>query len=675
MSTELPQESVTPLDSAPQDIPETPESESESPQPAETPAETAATPEAVPDPSNGAEAAPATEAVSEPEASQPVPDTPRSDTQQPAKTAPEPAVESPSEPEAVEEPATEESADELSHADMEQLIDEYSGEGAPSTGEIKPVTVVNVTADGIVVDLGLKQEGVVPLTEFADEAGNITTQAGDKFEVLVESSQAAEGYIPCSADGAYRLRLWEHVENASRDKEKVRCRVTGRTKGGFEVDLLFPISVPGHRPLAGFIPGSQMDLRPVRHWEGFLNREVLAQVIRFNRRRGNIVLSRRTMLEAERDSRRKLLNDVIVEGATLKGTVKNMTEYGAFVDLGGLDGLLHVTDISYRRLAHPSELLKVGQEVEVKILKVDKKKERVSLGMKQLEANPWDGVAEKYKVGERLKGRVTHLVDYGAFVEIEPGLEGLIHVSELSWTKKVRHPSQILNEGDWVEAAVLDVQRKEKRLSLGLRQTEPDPFQEIARRYPAGSVIDGKVSNLTDFGAFIEVEPGVEGMVHLSELSWGKRAKKPASVLKKGQEIKAKVLKVDILSRRLSLSLKDLTPDPIATFMKEHRVDDTVTGKVSRRTDFGVFVEVAEGVEGLCHISELPNDDEIKAGSEHEFKIIKLSPNDGRIGLSIKAMNSLHDSRAFQEFQDSQPRSTATLAEILSSKGFTPSRK
>ena len=555
---------------------------------------------------------------------------------------------------------------------MEQLIDEYSSEAAPTTGEIKKGTVVNLTADGIVVDLGLKQEGLVPLTEFADEAGNITTQPGDTFDVLVEANRATEGYIPCSADGAYRLLLWEHVENASKSKENVRCRVTGRTKGGFEIDLLFPITVPGHRPLSGFIPGSQMDLRPVRHWEGFLNREIQAKIIRFNRRRGNIVLSRRTMLEAEREERKKLFDETIVVDATLTGTVKNITEYGAFVDLGGLDGLLHITDISYRRLSHPSEALTAGQEITVKVLKVDKKKERVSLGMKQTGPDPWGSVTGKYKVGERVKGRVTHLVDYGAFVELEEGVEGLIHVSEMSWTKKIRHPQQILNEGDWVEAAVLDVHPKDKRISLGLRQTEPDPFQEIARRFPAGAVVEGKVTSLTDFGAFIEVEQGVEGMVHLSELSWDKKAKKPSSVLKKGAEVKVKVLKVDVISRRISLSLKDLTPDPIATFMSQHKVDDVVKGKPTRKTDFGVFVGLAEGVEGLCHVSELPNDnDKIKKGKEYEFKIIKLTPNDRRIGLSIKALDAV----VLKDYGDSQPRSTATLAEILSSKGIIPSKK
>jgi small subunit ribosomal protein S1 len=648
------------------------------PSPAEPIAEAPATQEAAPEApaETPAEVAPVEAATETPaekkEAAAPAEATPvEAATEAPTETATEAPAETPAATSTDGEPVEEEP--ELSHEDMEQLIDEYSGAGAPATGEIKPGKVVNVTTDGIVVDIGLKGEGLVPLAEFQDEAGNITTKAGDTFDVLVESSHSTEGYIPCSADGAYRLRLWEHVETAERAKEKVRCRVTGRTKGGFEVDLLFPINVPGHRPMSGFIPGSQMDLRPVRHWEGFLKREIQAQVIRYDRRRGNIVLSRRTLLEAEQVERKKLFEELIVEGASIKGTVKNMTDYGAFVDVGGIDGLLHVTDISYQRLSHPSEKLKNGQEITVKVLKVDKKKERVSLGLKQLAPNPWDTVETKYKVGERVKGRVTHLVDYGAFIELEPGLEGLIHVSELSWTKKIRHPNQMLNEGDGVEAAVLEVQPKEKRVSLGLRQTLPDPFQEVARRFPTGSVIEGKVTSLTDFGAFVEVETGVEGLIHTSELSWNKKNKKASSVVKKGEAVKAKVIQVDILNRRLSLSLKDLTPDPTATWISQHRVDETVKGKPTRKTDFGVFVELAEGVEGLCHISEIPNDDKdsLKKGEEFEFKIVKLTPNDRRIGLSIKAMDAV----SMKDYGDSQPRSTATLAEMMKAKGIKASRK
>ncbi|MCH7985696.1 MAG: S1 RNA-binding domain-containing protein [Acidobacteria bacterium] len=583
-----------------------------------------------------------------------------------------PASDATAEPPTSEAPAASDEAEELTQAELEQLIDEYSGEAAPTTGEIRQSTVVKVTSDGIVVDLGLKSEGVVPLGEFTDEEENITAQPGDSIEVLVEASQARDGYIPCSSEGAHRLKLWEQVERAHREQEKVQCRATSRVRGGLEVEINLPGAHARRRPLTGFMPGSQVDLRPVRHWEGFLNRTLTVRVIRLDRHRGNVVVSRRVLLEEEQVQRKKLLEEVIKEGAELKGTVKNLTDYGAFVDLGGVDGLLHITDISYRRLTHPSEALASGQELTVKVLKVEKKKGRVSLGLKQLEPDPWTGVAAKYRTGERVRGRVTHMTDYGAFVEVEPGLEGLIHVSEMSWTRRVRHPSEVLNEGDWVEAAILDVQPAEKRLSLGLRQTEPDPFQAIAAKFPPGSVVEGTVKSLTDFGAFIELEPGVEGLVHLSELSWKKKLKKPSEVLKRGQQVKAKVLRVDVLNRRLSLSLKDLTPDPWATYVSRIRVGKTVHGRVTRRADFGVFVELAEGVEGLCHISELPTDgDEIKAGAEFEFKVIKLNPNERRIGLSLKAMAPEMERRALKDYRASQPRSTATLQEILASKGFT----
>jgi len=381
------------------------------------------------------------------------------------------------------------------------------------------------------------------------------------------------------------------------------------------------------------------------------------------------VVSRRLLLEEEQKQRKKLLEEVLKEGAVLPGTVKNITEYGAFVDLGGIDGLLHITDISHRRLTHPAEAVQTGQKVQVKVLKVEKETERISLGLKQLEPDPWQDVAKKYPAGERVRGRVTHLVDYGAFVELEPGVEGLIHVSEMSWTKRVKHPSEILTEGDLVEAAVLDLQPREQRISLGLRQTLPDPFKAIVQRFPPGSVVKGRVKSLTEFGAFIELEPGVEGLAHLTELSWDKKLKTPAQVLKRGQEVDAKVLKVDAANRRLSLSLKDLTPDPWATFASRARVEQVVHGRVVRKTNFGAFVELAPGVEGLCHTSEIPAEDGVEVGQEHDFKIIKLNPGERRIGLSLKAMSSEMDRRAVEQYRNNQPRSAATLGEILISKG------
>src|SRR3989344_345827 len=457
-------------------------------------------------------------------------------------------------PETAEVPSPEtEPADnqELGTAELEQLLDQYS-ETAITSGEIRPATVVNLTADGVVVDLGLKSEGLVPLTEFSDEKGEPTIQPGAQIEVLIEGHEPKEGYVPCSSEGAHRLKLLREVESAYREQRKLTGRVTGRVKGGLQVEINLPGAHPGRRPLDAFMPGSQVDIRPVRHWEGFLNRELPCRILKFNRRRGNLVVSRRLLLEEEQKQRKKLLEEVLKEGAVLPGTVKNITDYGAFVDLGGIDGLLHITDISHRRLTHPAEALKSGQAVQVKVLKVDKEKERISLGMKQLEPDPWQAVPKKYAVGERVRGRVTHLVDFGAFVELEPGVEGMIHVSEMSWTKRVKRPSDVLSEGDLVEAAV--------------------------------------------------------------------------------------------------------------------------RGRVVRKANFGAFVELAPGVEGLCHASEIPAEDGagVEVGQEHDFKIIKVNPGERRIGLSLKAMTSENERRAVEQYRNNQPRSAATLGEILISKGQQP---
>lgn len=585
---------------------------------------------------------------------------------------PEPPPETPLPSAAPVEPASE-STEETTPAAMEQLLEEYSGQAAPTTGEIRSAAVVKITADGVVVDLGMKSEGLVPLAEFIDDAGTPSIASGETIEVLVEGSQAREGYVPCSSEGAHRLRLWELVETAYQEQQKVRCRVTNRVKGGFEVEINLPGAHERRRPLQAFLPASQVDLRPVRHWEGFLNRDLPARIIKLNRRRGNLVVSRRALLEEERVQKQKLLEEVLKEGAVLTGKVKNLTDYGAFVDLGGVDGLVHITDLSYRRTTHPSEVVQVGEEVKVKVLKVDKEKQRISLSLKQLQPDPWQEALKQLRVGERVRGRVTHLVDYGAFVELLPGVEGLIHVSELSWTKRIHHPSQILNEGDAVEAAVLDIQPNERRISLGLRQTEPDPFLAVAGRFPPGSVVKGRVSRTTDFGLFLELEPGVEGLVPASELGGRRRGKGGFQPPEPGQEVDAKVLKADVLNRRLSLSLKDLTPDPWATYASRLRVDHVVKGKISRRAKFGFFVELAEGVEGLCHNSEIPEEgDKPEVGQEHEFKIVKLNLKERRIGLSLKAMASEHERRAVDEYRSGRTRSTATLEEILTAKGLGP---
>ncbi|HXE75070.1 MAG TPA: 30S ribosomal protein S1 [Candidatus Xenobia bacterium] len=592
-----------------------------------------------------------------------MPDTPEN-LPTPAEATAEPVTEPANPAESLEAEAAE--VEDLTTVELEQLLDEYSPQAAPATGEVRHATVVKFTEDGVVVDLGLKSEGLVPLAEFTDEQGNPTIQPGDFVEVLLEGGTTNEGYIPCSSEGAHRLKLWDEVERAYREKEKVRCKVVERAKGGYEVEINLSGAHPGRRPLSAFLPGSQVDLRPVRNWEGFIGKEIPCRVLKLNRRRGRVVVSRRTLLEEEQALRQKLFDEVLKPGAVVMGRVKNLTDYGAFIDLGGIDGLLHITDISYRRLGHPSDALQPEDEVRVQVLKIDKEKQRISLGMKQLEPDPWVDAAKKYPIGQRVRGRVTHLVDYGAFVELEPGVEGLIHVSEMSWTRRVKHPSDILKPEDWVEAVVLDVQPGEKRISLGLRQTQADPFERVPQRYPVGRDVRGRVRTLTDFGAFIEVEPGIEGLVHHSELSWDRGVKKPAQVLKRGQEVTAKVLKVDVQNRRLSLSIKAVTPDPWATFATHLQPGAVVKGKILRRTDFGAFVELAPGVEGLCHVTELPSDadEAVKNGEEYEFRVLKVSPNERRISLSLR---SELDRKAAQQY-GGQGRGTATLEEILTAK-------
>ncbi|MBI4463035.1 MAG: 30S ribosomal protein S1 [Acidobacteria bacterium] len=573
--------------------------------------------------------------------------------------------------------SSEPALDEAEATDLEQLIEQYSGEAVTSAGEIRQGTVISISEDGVVVDLGLKSEGLVPLSELSDVSGQALVQPGDTIDVLVESKELREGYLPVSAESAERRRVWDELERLYCEAAKVRLRVVERTKGGLLVQLDLSAIGPVRRPVHAFLPGSQVDLRPVRHWEGLLGRKLSGRIIRLNRRRGNIVLSRRLLLEEEQARRKKLLEEELKEGAVIKGTVKNITDYGVFVDLGGMDGLLHVSDLAWRRVSHPSEVVRVGDELMVKVLKLDPAKKRISLGLKQLQPDPWLQVPQKYAVGTRVRGRVVSLVDYGAFVELEPGVEGLIHISEMSWTQHVRRPAQVVNLGDWVEAVVLDLQPNEQRISLGLRQTEPDPFQDVIGRHPVGSTVRGRVRSLTEFGAFVEIEPGIEGLLHLSDLTWSKKVKRPEELLRRGEEIEVKVLKVDPVNRRLSLGLKQLQPDAWEQYLSRVHVGDVVRGRVSRKTNFGVFVELDDGVEGLCHVSELGEGEEggaVEVGKQYEFKIVKVSLGERRIGLSLKAMASEHERRALEQYRASRPSATTTIGEILSQKSTSRER-
>ena len=478
----------------------------------------------------------------------------------------------------------------------EHLLEDYSQFAPPAADEVVQGTVLGITAKDVIVDFGYKSEGIVPIEQFQSPTGEVTVKRGDVVDVMIDRSEQVEGYVLLSHTKAARLRIWDNLDKAANDGLVLSGRVLGRVKGGLAVDV----------GVKAFMPGSQADPRPVHNLDSLIGQDIPVKIIKLNRRRGNVVVSRKMAVEEEINSRKTVTLDHLFEGAAVTGTVKNLTEYGAFIDLGGIDGLLHVTDMSYGRITHPSEMLQVGQDVTVKILKFDRGKERVSLGIKQLEPDPWDTVIERYPVDSRVIGRVVNVTDYGAFVELEAGVEGLIHISEMTWSRRMKHPSKVVRAGDQVEAVVLEVHSKDRRISLGLKQLEPNPWTTIDSRYSVGSVVEGRVRNMTDFGAFIEIEEGIDGLVHVSDLSWTKRVKHPSEILKKGMIVQAVILNIDSASHRLSLGIKQLQPDAWESYFQNHQVGDIVHGRVCRIASFGPFVELAEGVEGLCHFSEIP---------------------------------------------------------------------
>lgn len=503
-----------------------------------------------------------------------------------------------------------------------------------SEGAVVPGKVLKVTGSIVIVDVGFKSEGLIPLEEFRDEKGNITVKTGDQVDVLLERTEDRNGNIVVSREKAERMKIWETLEEAFREQSIITGRVIERIKGGLAVDV----------GVRAFLPGSQVDIQPIRNLDSLRGEELRMRVIKVNRRRGNIVLSRKAVLEQETYKLKEQTLKELEEGKVVAGIVKNITDYGAFVDLGGIDGLLHITDMSWGRVNHPSDLFRVADKIEVKILKFDRLEEKVSLGYKQLGDDPWMSAAERYLKDSRVKAKVVSLTDYGAFVELEEGIEGLIHISEMSWNKRIKHPSKILSVGDEVESVVLEIDAAARRISLGMKQTEPNPWDLIEEKYAVNSIVTGEVRNLTDFGAFIEVEEGIEGLVHISDLSWTKKVQHPSEVLQKGDKVDAVVLNVDASSQRLSLGIKQLEPDKWEEFFSQHQIGDVLTGQIVRVTHFGAFVEVHEGVEGLCHVSELSDrhidnpEDQFQAGQELEVKIIKLNLLERKIGLSVKAL-------------------------------------
>ena len=526
--------------------------------------------------------------------------------------------------------------EEMDPAEFTRLLDLYDNSFRNiAEGEVVKGTVLKVSENEVVVDVGYKSEGIISVNEFLDENGAVMVQAGDVVDVLLERTEDRDGHIVLSREKAEKMKIWDEVEKAFAERKVVIGRVIERIKGGLAVDI----------GVRAFLPGSQIDVRPVRNLDALRGQELRMRVIKVNKKRGNIVLSRKVLLEEENAEKKKHTLETLAEGKVLTGVVKNITDYGAFIDLGGIDGLLHITDMSWGRVGHPSEVLKVNENIEVVVLKYDQATERVSLGHKQLVADPWTTVMDRYPAGARVSGKAVSLTDYGAFIELEPGVEGLIHVSEMSWSKRVKHPSKILNVGDTVEAMVLGVDPSARRISLGLKQVESNPWHELVGKYPVGTKISGKVRNLTEFGAFVEVEDDIDGLIHISDMSWSKRIKHPSEVLKKGDVVEAMVLSIDAENQRLSLGLKQLATDIWEDFFSRHKVGQNIEGRVVRMTNFGAFVELDEGIEGLIHVSEFDDSQggekvDLQVGQAYQMKIIKLSPSERKIGLSIRALKS-----------------------------------
>jgi len=541
----------------------------------------------------------------------------------------------------------------LESFDREQAAEKDAAQSLTAEEAIVTGTVVKITDKHVVVDIGLKSEGLIPLEQVVDHTGTPKFNIGDTVEVVVEREEQEGGYL-VSYEKALRHKVWDKLEEAANTKTPVKGIVVSRVKGGLTVDI----------GIKAFLPGSQVEVRPVRNLDGYIGQELEVRVIKLNKKRGNVVVSRKEILEEEQNARKSVTLEHLEEGAVFTGTVKNLTDYGAFVDMGGLDGLLHITDMSWGRLTHPRDLVNVGDEIQVKVLKFDKEKQRVSLGFKQLTPDPWLDATERYPIGAQVRGRVLSVTDYGAFVELEQGIEGLVHVSEMTWSKRMKHPSKMVHPGDEVDTIILSVNPNDRRISLGMKQLQENPWEHLENKYPTGAIVEGRVRNLTDFGAFIEIEDGIDGLVHVSNLSWTKRIKHPSEVLKKGEKVKAVVLGVEPENRRLSLGIKQLQPDVWDTFFEQHRVGDIVHGKVLRTAQFGAFIEIAEGIEGLCHVSEAVDESghqvTLNVGDEHDFKIVKMSHDEKKVGLSLKAIGEEASRAEVETYKETKTKSQSS---------------
>ena len=529
-------------------------------------------------------------------------------------------------------------------------------------GEVVRGKIVSLDKDFIMVDIGYKSEGRIPIEEFTGPGGEIKAQVGDWIDVVIEKREDEDdGDIRLSKERATKILVWDEISRIYREDGVIEGQVVGKVKGGLSVDIGIP----------AFLPGSQVDLQPIREMDSLINQTFAFKILKYNKKRNNVVLSRRNILEKDREVQRNQILNTLEKGQILEGIVKNITDYGVFIDLGGIDGLLHVTDISWGRASHPAEICSLGDKLRVIVLNFDRDRQRVSLGLKQLYSDPWGTVVEKYPLGSRVQGKIVNLTDYGAFVELETGVEGLIHVSEMSWTQKIRHPSKVVSVGDQVEAVVLSVDPDKKRISLGMKQIEPNPWDVIAEKYPVGTVIEGKIKNITDFGLFIGIDEGIDGLVHISDISWIKRVKHPSELYKKGQEIQAKVLHIDKEQERFSLGIKQLEPDPWDEIPRKYAAGTIVSGVITNVTDFGVFVELEEGIEGLVHVSEVSKEKIktpvglFKIGELLTAKVININKKDRRIGLSIRRAKKDEDQQYMKDYLNTSREASSNLGDLL----------
>ena len=554
-----------------------------------------------------------------------------------------------------QEPQKEESFAELFNATAKTIKE----------GEVVRGIVLSIDSENVHVDVGFKSEGLIPLWELMDDNGKVLVKPGDRVDVLVEETEDLDGRIALSKEKADRLKIWDEISRAYEADEPVEGQIVARVKGGLSVDI----------GVKAFLPGSQVDLRPVRNLEQLLGERLQFKIIKFNKRRGNIVLSRRALLEKERERQRRETLLTLEVGQIVDGVIKNLTDYGAFIDLGGIDGLLHVTDMSWGRVNHPSEIFQVGDQLKVKVLKFDPETERVSLGLKQIQPDPWVDAAHKYPIGKRVRGKVVSLADYGAFLELEPGIEGLVHVSEMSWTKRVKHPSKVVSVGDPVDAVVLDIDEVNRKISLGMKQIEPNPWSLIEEKYPVGTRVHGVVRNITNFGIFVGLEEGIDGLVHVSDVSWTEAIKHPGEKFKKGDEVDAVVLKIDKENEKFSLGIKQLQPNPWDDIQRSYPLGSEIEGEVTSIADFGAFVRLAEGIEGLIYTSELAAEpaakpgDVLKVGERVRALVVRVDPAEQKISLSIKAMHDQQQRQALAELASQQAKTQrSTLGDLIAGK-------